>query len=407
MPHKSILISTGSLNRQTLAGQTAVVTGAGGGIGFEAARALVWLGANVVIAEVDAKKGKTAEKDLNAEFGADCVLFHHTDVGDERSVRGLARQAERTFGRVDIVINNATYAPLGGVTERPVEDWDKSYRVNLRGPVLLAQAFLPGMIQRNLGVFLCVSSVGGAYMGAYETLKSAQVEFARTLDGELEGTDVIAFTIGPGIVPTETMKAGVAQIAPRYGKTPQEFYETYKDQWLTVEAAGTGFAAAAALARRYRGMEIYSAAALIAAGIDDDSAVPPAAAQTSLSAEQAAEALCLCREVHAVLKHEYEGWLKRSIFERQWMLRDFKQHAGLPVEEVLANLTDLQTRLDKNETTGLKKYAAAAQKVDTYFQHYQVLTQGAIKDPAKAKELVAVMQGWRESAQKLALLLAG
>ncbi len=53
-----MLISTGSLTRQSLAGQAAVVTGAGGGIGYEAARALIWLGARVVVAEIDSKTGK-------------------------------------------------------------------------------------------------------------------------------------------------------------------------------------------------------------------------------------------------------------------------------------------------------------------------------------------------------------
>jgi NAD(P)-dependent dehydrogenase (short-subunit alcohol dehydrogenase family) len=239
----SILISTGNLTRQALGGQVAVITGAGGGIGFEAARALVWLGAKAVIAEIDPKKGKTAEKALASEFGTGNALFILTDIGDERSVFALERQVLKTFGKVDIVLNNATYAPLGSVLERAITDWDKSYRANLRGPVLLAQAFLPGMIERNKGTFVCVSSVGGAYMGTYETLKTAQVELARTLDGELEGKDINVFTIGPGLVPTETMVAGVAQIASRYGKTPEEFYATYQEQWLSVEAAGTGFAA--------------------------------------------------------------------------------------------------------------------------------------------------------------------
>lgn len=400
---KPILISTGNLTRQTLTGQTAVVTGAGGGIGFEATRALVWLGAQVVIAEIDSTKGIAAEKAIQDEFGMGCVRFIETDIGDDRSVASLNHQVVQSFGKVDIVLNNATYAPLGGVLERSIQEWDSSYRVNLRGPVLLAQAFLPGMIERDKGVFVCVSSAGGAYMGAYETIKSAQVELARTLDGELEGKNVIIFTIGPGIVPTETMMAGVAQIAPRYGKSPEEFYATYKEQWLSVEAAGTGFAAAIALAQRYRGMETYSTAGLIAAGIDDKSSAP--AASTNLTAEQTRAGMHLCREVHDTLMKEHEGWLKRSIFERQWMLRDFKQYAKMPVEQVLAELKDLEGHLEKQDTESLGKYAVTLERLDKYYQHYQALTKGAIKDAQKADELVAMMQGWRESTQKLSQLL--
>jgi NAD(P)-dependent dehydrogenase (short-subunit alcohol dehydrogenase family) len=328
------------------------------------------------------------------------VMFIHTDIGDERSVTELARQAIHAYGKVDIVLNNATFAPLGAVIDRPIRDWDASYRANLRGPVLLAQAFLPGMIQRDSGVFACVSSAGGAYMGAYETLKSAQVELAQTLDAELEGKGVIVFTIGPGMVPTATMTAGVAQIAPKYGKTTDEFYETYKEQWLSVEAAGAGFAAAVALAPRYRGMETYSAAGLIAAGIVDANA-PTEMAAPALTAEQVEKVLQLCREVRATLTKEHEGWVKRSIFERQWMLRDFKQHAGLPVDQAEEALRSLEGCLENNETTSLGRFRATVASVEKYYQHYQSLTQGAVKDPEKAREWTAIIQGWRETAQSL------
>ncbi len=400
MSNQPLLISAGKLTRQALAGQVAIVTGSGGGIGFEAARALVWLGARVVIAENDVKKGKTAEKALQAEFGPGCALFVRTDIGDVHNVADLVRQTQRSFGPVDIVLNNATYAPLGGVTERSIKDWDASYRVNLRGPVLLAQACLPGMAERNKGVFVCVSSVGGAYMGAYETLKTAQVELARTLDGELEGKDVVVFTIGPGIVPTETMTAGVAQIASRYGKTPEEFYAMYKEQWLSVEAAGAGFAAAIALAPRFRGMETYSVAGLNAAGIEDNSSQPESTT-AGLSSEQSAAALELCREVRATLVKEHEGWLKRSLFERNWMLRDFKQNAGMPVEQVLKELESLESCLQANEFSSLGRSAELVRQVDHYYQHYQALAQGAIKDPEKGKELTTMMDGWRAAAKKL------
>ena len=76
---KPLVISTGTLTRQSLSGQNAVVTGAGGGIGYEAARALIWLGARVVIAEIDSKTGKAAMDSLNQEFGPGSALFIQTD----------------------------------------------------------------------------------------------------------------------------------------------------------------------------------------------------------------------------------------------------------------------------------------------------------------------------------------
>src|SRR5512133_1515929 len=261
----SMIISKLGLKPDALQGETVIVTGAGGGIGYEAARALLWIGANVIIAEVDQQNGRKTEVTLEKEFGKDRVLFVHTDVGDEASVTNLYKLSILAFGKVDAVINNATIAVLGQVKDLPIEAWDKSYHVNLRGPVLMAKIFLPDMIKRNHGVFSCVSSTGTAFLGGYETFKAAQVHLANTLDAELEGTNVIAYTIGPGLVPTETASKAVAQLAPQMGMSVEAFFEMNKGAVLSVEEAGAGFAASIFFAEKFRGQEISSIQALKAA----------------------------------------------------------------------------------------------------------------------------------------------
>lgn len=207
------LISQLGLSPDTLRGETLIVTGAGGGIGYETACALLWLGANVVIAEINQPLGRNAEAVLEKEFGKDRVLFVTTDVGDEASVKELYKLSVLAFGKVDAVINNATIAVLGKVIDLPIEEWDRSYHVDLRGPALMAKYFIPDMLKRDHGVFACVSSTGTAFLGSYETFKAVQVHLANTLDAELEGTNVIAYTIGPGLVPTETASKAVGQLA--------------------------------------------------------------------------------------------------------------------------------------------------------------------------------------------------
>src|SRR5512137_2284450 len=103
-----MIISQLGLKPDALQGETVLVTGAGGGIGYEAARALLWLGANVVIAEINEPNGKQAESHLATEFEPGRVLFIPTDVGDETSVQNLYAQSVRRFGKVDVVFNNAT-----------------------------------------------------------------------------------------------------------------------------------------------------------------------------------------------------------------------------------------------------------------------------------------------------------
>src|SRR3990172_3594263 len=239
-----MLINKSTLARNSLTGEVALVTGAGRGIGYEAARALIWLGANVVIAEVDEKNGRTAAENMEDEFGAGKAFFVKTDVGDDKDIERLSKETVKKFGKVDIILNNATVFPMGAVKDTSVDRWDFSYHVNLRGPVLLARAFLSDMVKRKHGVFVCVSSSGVApFMGAYEVLKTAQGELASTIAAEVDGTGVYAFTIGPGIVRTPGFVEGGGQVASFLGKTLDELLEMNKKFEISPEAAGGGFAA--------------------------------------------------------------------------------------------------------------------------------------------------------------------
>jgi len=398
---ETLLISRLGLTPNALRGETVIVTGAGGGIGYEAARALLWLGANVVIAEINAQSGALAQERLAAEFGPERVLFVHTDVGDENSVQTLAAQAVQRFGKVDVVLNNATIAVLGEVKDLPIEQWDASYRVNLRGPVLMARAFLPGMLERHHGVFVCVSSTGTAFLGGYETFKAAQVHLSNTLDAELEGTGVIAFTIGPGLVPTETASQAVEKLAPQMGMTVDEFFEMNKGAVLSVEEAGAGFAASIVFAERFRGQEISSIQALKAADISFEGGEAP---QTVVVRDQnmRQQALALCRQVQLTLKEQSEGWKHRSLFERQWVIRDFKKTAGMPVEEWL----DVLRRLEESLKGGDAVASPPLAKLAGYYGHMAELAKGYEKDPVKLQDNLRHVYGWKDEVEMLEKALA-
>jgi NAD(P)-dependent dehydrogenase (short-subunit alcohol dehydrogenase family) len=395
-----MIIGTGSLSRHSLAGRIAVITGAGGGIGYEAARSLLWLGSKVIIAEIDPKTGRQATHKLNEEFGPDLALFVRTDVGDEGSIKNLARRAEKTYGRVDIVLNNATVAPLGAVKDVDVKVWDASYRVNLRGPVLLARAFVPGMVARNWGVFVCVSSTGGPYMGAYEALKAAQVHLGTTLHMELENTEVSAFTIGPGFVPTHTASSSIPALAAMMNKSEKEMQEVLKPHTLSVVAAGAGFAAAVAMASRYRGQEISSLQALVDAGID-----VPASGQIArdclLNPQQLEQALALCRSVRTTLVEQSAGWKDRSIFEQQWLIRTFRQKASLPVEEWLRVLERLEMVLQTQDFAALATINPPLDRLASYYEHLYQMAKGYVKDPVQRDEQLRIVRGWQMEVENL------
>ena len=387
------------LKQDALRAETVIVTGAGGGIGYEAARALLWLGANVVIAEIDQQNGRLAEVTLEKEFGKDRMIFVQTDVGEEASVHNLYRLAMMAFGKVDAVINNATIAVLGEVKDVPIEEWDHSYRVNLRGPVLLARRFLPDMIERDHGVFVCVSSTGTAFLGGYETFKAAQVHLANTLDAELEGTGVIAYTIGPGLVPTETASKAVARLAPQMGMSVEQFFEMNKATVLSAEEAGAGFAVSILFAEKFRGQEISSMQALKAADINFGSAVTEAQPE-EMDAEERKQARVLCETVRVTLKEQSDDWKRRSLFERQWVIRDFRKTAGMPVEEWLETLR----QLDENLKRGIVSHAPL-EKLAGYYEHLAELAKGYEKNPVKLEENLRHVYRWRDEVNELEKML--
>jgi NAD(P)-dependent dehydrogenase (short-subunit alcohol dehydrogenase family) len=396
--NKTQVISSLNLSPDTLRGETVIVTGAGGGVGFEAARALLWLGVNVVIAEINAESGQGAADRLGEEFGASRVLFIQTDVGDEAGVANLAELANRKFGKVDVVINNATIATLEMVKDLPIETWDASYRANLRAPVLMARAFLPGMLKRNYGTFICVSSSGSAFMGSYESFKAAQVHLANTLDAELEGTDVVAFTIGPGLVPTETANQAVGKLAPMMGMTVEQFFAMNKSIILSVEEAGAGFAAAVALAAQFRGQEISSIQALKAAGWSSGKA--EAVSGPILDAGRLARTAELCHRVRTTLTEQSEGWRGRSLFERQWVIRDFRKTAGIPAEEWLDALAHLEDKL-QSTSAATQIPGLPLGQLAGYYNHLAELAKGYEKNAAKLEENLRHVYGWKDEVDQL------
>jgi NAD(P)-dependent dehydrogenase (short-subunit alcohol dehydrogenase family) len=399
-----MIIEKGNLKQNSLQGRVAIITGGGGGIGYEAARALLWLGCKIVIAEINRVEGKRAAQSLANDFKTAEVLFIQTDVGDERSVKNLAQQIEKTFGNADIVLNNATIAPLGAVKDLDIKAWDDSYKVNLRGPVLLARTFIPGMIARNWGVFACVSSTGIGYMAAYESLKAAQVHLGNSLNDELENTNVAAFTIGPGFAPTQTAASSIPKLAILMGKPESEIQEALKAHILSIEAAGAGFAAAIAMASRYRGQEISSMQALADAGIDLPTENQLVGSR-SLTEDQFIQALELCQSAYKTLTEESAGWKSRSIFEQQWLIRTFRQKASLPVDEWLRLLEKLETALRDHEIVTLQTINPPFDRLASYYGYLYEMAKGYVKNPEQKEEQLRIVSGWKEEIEQLQKLL--
>ena len=404
-----MIVSKSNLTKESLKGEVAIITGAGRGIGYQAARALVWLGANVVIAEIDEKNGKVAEENINKEFGVEKAFFVRTDIGNEKDIDKLAETMLKKFGKVDIVLNNATVFPMGAVKDTPVESWDFSYHVNLRGPVILARKFLPAMLERKHGVFVCVSSSGAApYMGAYEVFKTAQVELSNTISTEVEGTGVYAFTIGPGISKTPGFIEGGGKVATLMGMSLDELFELNKNAQIYPEAAGAGFAIAIVLARKYHGQETSSIQVLRETGIpltiEEEKEVKSQEteqkqqSQTTEPNENKSKP-GLYQEVLKTYLEQSEGWKKRNLFERQWVSRDFKKTTGLSIDEMQTTLKALGNNLYANTSTA--EFIEPLNQLADYYVHQQEQLKGFEKNPKKLEENLKIIEGWVKDAKAL------
>ncbi|HBB9212062.1 TPA: SDR family NAD(P)-dependent oxidoreductase [Escherichia coli] len=368
--------------KNKLEGKVILLTGAGSGIGFETAKALVYMGAKVIVAEIDKGKILCAQSTLDSIFGKNSVEFYEIDLSYENQIYALVSHVKDKYGRIDILFNNATIATMGTVEEVSIDVWDKSYAVNFKAPLLLTQLVLPLMKQKRSGTIVFVSSSGAApFMGAYEVFKTAQVELSNTLYGELESTNIKVYTIGPGLVKTETAMKGIELVSSHMGITTEEFYEMNEDHILGVEEAGTGFAISVLMADRYNGQEIGAIQVLSDSGL-----LLKLDSSENTKSNDYQNIIPTVLNVVKVYKEQYYGWMKRNVFERQWVLRDFKKTVGYSADQFLEIMQQIQYVVNNEKIQEISTYSSNFQKLMEYYKRQYTLLQGYEKNPEKLKE---------------------
>ncbi|AWM01793.1 SDR family oxidoreductase [Bradyrhizobium amphicarpaeae] len=205
-------------------GQTVVLTGAAGGMGRAITKALLDSGRRVVLVDRDAK----ALQELAATAG-DKVFPIELDISDAKAVDRLPDAIPGHFRPVEILINNAGH-DIGGRTRFDVgsaDDWSNIIQTNLIGLMRVTRAILPGMVQRNAGHIVNISSINAVRivpdMAAYSTSKAGVHMFTETLRGELADTAIRVTELQPGLTRTNI-------ILTRYrGDTQKE--KDYFDQF--------------------------------------------------------------------------------------------------------------------------------------------------------------------------------
>ena len=186
-------------------GKVCLITGASRGLGRALAGDFGGRGARLVINSRSSSAEALAETEQGLRERGAQVLSVVADVSQRADVERLAGAALARFGRVDVLVNNASAlgpTPMPYLIDTPIDDFERVMRTNVLGPFMLTRALVGQMISRGSGSIINVTSdagvVGYATWGAYGVSKSALDQLTRTWAAELEGTGVRVNSVDPG-----------------------------------------------------------------------------------------------------------------------------------------------------------------------------------------------------------------
>lgn len=198
---------------RSLAKQSAIVTGAGRGIGRAIALRLAAEGARVTLLARSQGQLDSVAAEIHAQGGM--ALPVATDVTDARAVARAAQAAEATFGSVSVLVNNAGVpGPFGPICTVDPQEWWSAQQIHVFGPLLLMHAVIPGMRARGGGRIINIVSSAGtqaiAHLSAYAVGKSTLIRLTETVDLEQRSGGVRAFALHPGTITTDMARDTIA-----------------------------------------------------------------------------------------------------------------------------------------------------------------------------------------------------
>jgi len=207
-------------------GKVVVITGASSGMGEAAARHLAVQGASVVLGARRIERLQSLADELTNQGGK--ALAVETDVTDPNQVQRLVDEAVQTYGRVDVIINNAGLMPHSPLERLKIDDWNRMIDVNIKGVLYGIAAVIPYMKEQKGGHIINVSSVAGHKVRAggvvYAATKHAVRVISEGLRQEVKPYNIRTTVISPGAVDTELPNSATE---PDVAENLHKFYKEF------------------------------------------------------------------------------------------------------------------------------------------------------------------------------------
>jgi acetoacetyl-CoA reductase/3-oxoacyl-[acyl-carrier protein] reductase len=192
-----------------LKGKVGVITGASRGIGRSIALKVAEKGAEVVVAYN--KQKDNAEIVMNTVRSLDGkAISCQVDIAKRNSIKNLVKNTIASFGKIDILVNNAAIAQKKSFESITAEDWDNMMAINLRGPFILCQEVIPKMIEQGWGRIINICSIGGQWGGFnqvhYAAAKAGLINLTKSLARIYSKHGITVNAVSPGLVSTDMTK---------------------------------------------------------------------------------------------------------------------------------------------------------------------------------------------------------
>jgi NAD(P)-dependent dehydrogenase (short-subunit alcohol dehydrogenase family) len=208
-----------------LAGQVAIVTGAGRGIGRATALELARLGADIVVAELEGSSAERTAAEVSSLGRRASVV--PTDVTSLTDLRNMAERTRSQFGRIDILINNAGIYRAASPLDITEEHWDAVMNVNAKAVFFASQAVLPTMIAQTRGTIISLASMAGKVGSRsnlpYNASKAAVISITKSLALAHAADGVRVNCVCPGFVETDMWTAVAREQGALMGLSPEDF----------------------------------------------------------------------------------------------------------------------------------------------------------------------------------------